>query len=66
MIEDATHQRTDGALRAERLDPTNMRLLGSYLERSDRPAASYTGKASLFQAAPKGKIKTHGPFARRT
>jgi transposase len=52
MIDDATSELTARFVEHDSTEE-NMRLLWSYLERSGRPVAFYTDKASLFQTAPK-------------
>ena len=56
MIDDATSELMARFVPSDSTEH-NMRLLWSYLERNGRPVAFYTDKASLFQTAPKGKIK---------
>ena len=54
MIDDATSELTARFVRQDSTEE-NLRLLGSYLERSGRPVSFYTDKASLFQTAVKTK-----------
>jgi hypothetical protein len=56
MIDDATSELLARFVDSDSTE-ANMRLLWTYLERNGRPLAFYTDKASLFQTAPKGKIK---------
>lgn len=56
MIDDATSELLARFVRSDSTEE-NMRLLWTYLERSGRPLSFYTDKASLFQTAPKGKLK---------
>jgi hypothetical protein len=52
MIDDATSELTARFVRHDSTEE-NMRLLWHYVERHGRPVEFYTGKASLFQTAPK-------------
>lgn len=56
MIDDATSTLLARFVPSDSTEE-NMRLLWTYLERNGRPLAFYTDKASLFQTAPKGKLK---------
>ncbi len=56
MIDDATSELLARFVPSDSTEE-NMRLLQTYLERNGRPLAFYTDKASLFQTAPKMKIK---------
>jgi hypothetical protein len=52
MIDDASSRMHARFVRSDSTEE-NMRLLWKYVEQYGRPVSYYTGKASLFQTAPK-------------